>query len=84
MIRLKKVLATLVCTFLLYVVLNLMVFLFVFLFVSAVVFFLQWWRLSLNPLDLRALSYRGMALSNVSLLDDKADNLLQSNQEILP
>ena len=84
LIRLKKVLATLVCTFLLYGVLNLMVFLFVFLFVSAVVFFLQWWRLSLNPLDLRALSYRGMALSNVSLLDDKADNLLQSNQEILP
>ena len=41
LIRLKKVLATLVCTFLLNGVLNQMVFLFVFLFVSAVVFFLQ-------------------------------------------
>ena len=44
-------------------------------FVGAVVFFLQQLRLSLNPLDLRALSQRGLALSNVSLLDDKADNL---------
>ena len=29
----------------------------------------------MNPLDLTALSQRGLALLNVSLLDDKADNL---------
>ena len=41
MIRLRKVLATLVWTFLLYGGLNQMMFLFLFLFVGVVVFFLQ-------------------------------------------
>ena len=49
-------LATLICTLLLYGVLNQMVFLFLFLFVGVVVSFLPQWRLPLNPLDMRTLS----------------------------